>query len=194
MNAPLIWHIEKYLRATGMSPSLFGRESAKDPKLVFDLRNGRIPGNRLSTRVRTYMDERGEKAPLPRATVTRPAISANRLYPTPPLERSRANVERELRAVLASLFGERATLTAYRERPWASATFIGARHYLTWEIRGEEHAAHADTIDALIGEYEFTIRGHIVADALVTHKHSETDANGASFTRITAEILTVEEG
>ena len=33
--------IEKYLRRTKMPPTKFGRLAANDPRLVFDLRNGR---------------------------------------------------------------------------------------------------------------------------------------------------------
>jgi len=40
--------IESFLRDTGMAPTRFGRDAVRDPRLVFDIRNGREP------RVRTY--------------------------------------------------------------------------------------------------------------------------------------------
>jgi hypothetical protein len=51
----LLSEIEKHLRQTGTPPTRFGREAARDPRLVHDLRRGREPGRRLSERVRVYM-------------------------------------------------------------------------------------------------------------------------------------------
>lgn len=51
----LLSEIEKHLRQTGTPPTRFGREAARDPRLVHDLRRGREPGRRLSERVRAYM-------------------------------------------------------------------------------------------------------------------------------------------
>lgn len=53
----LLWRVEKYLRASGMSPSRFGREAVRDPALVFDLRKGREPGERLCSRVAAFIDQ-----------------------------------------------------------------------------------------------------------------------------------------
>jgi hypothetical protein len=51
----LLREIEGYLRASGMKPTVFGRAAVNDPRLVHDLRNGREPGMRLSTRVRRFI-------------------------------------------------------------------------------------------------------------------------------------------
>ena len=77
MDAPLIWHIEQYLRKTGMRASNFGREAAKDPRLVFDLRQGREPGRRIVRKVHDYMEERGTDPVIPRAPAT-PVIKTRR--------------------------------------------------------------------------------------------------------------------
>jgi hypothetical protein len=53
----LLREIESYLKQTGLPPTRFGREAAHDPRLVFDLRNGRSPGPRLAARVRAYMGD-----------------------------------------------------------------------------------------------------------------------------------------
>jgi hypothetical protein len=51
----LLSEIEKHLRQTGTPPTRFGRDAARDPRLVLDLRRGREPGRRLSERLRSYM-------------------------------------------------------------------------------------------------------------------------------------------
>lgn len=192
-NAPLIWHVEKYLRVTGMPASTFGRDAARDPGLVFDLRRGREPGQRLATRVQDYMEERGPDpvvrhcaaSPKPSRTPTKRALS-DRSTP-------RADVVRELRPVLVELMGGDAELISHRERPWASATFVGARHYWTWSICGEGHANHAALVEAILPDYEFTVRGHLIADALVTERRTEVGKLGDVATIVTLEILTLEE-
>lgn len=40
----LLRSVERFLRQTGMAPTRFGRSAVRDPRLVFDLRNGREPG------------------------------------------------------------------------------------------------------------------------------------------------------
>lgn len=48
--------IERYLKQTGMAPTAFGRRAARDPRLVFDLRNGRQPSDRLKRRIEHFMN------------------------------------------------------------------------------------------------------------------------------------------
>lgn len=195
MIAPLIWHIEKYLHKTGMAASMFGRESVRDPKLVFDLRKGREPGRRLSGRVEDYMEERG---PDP---VIRPVrVPAAPLRPQPERPFSshrieRADVVRELRPVLAQMLGGQghATLDAHRERSWASATFVGARHYWSWTVTGPDHDAITCRVEDQIGDHEFGIRGHLVADALVSERRATVREDGSGATFVVIEILTVED-
>lgn len=47
--------IERYLKQTGMAPTAFGRLAARDPRLVFDLRNGRQLTDRLQRRIEYFM-------------------------------------------------------------------------------------------------------------------------------------------
>ena len=54
----LLRRIERHLRRHAMAATRFGRNAARDPRLVHDLRNGREPGARLSARVIDYMDKR----------------------------------------------------------------------------------------------------------------------------------------
>lgn len=55
----LLRTIEKFLRMNGMAPTTFGRASTRDPRLVFDLRNGREPGNRVKRRIEHFMNAYG---------------------------------------------------------------------------------------------------------------------------------------
>ena len=52
----LIRAVEKFLRDHNISPTSFGRESVRDPRLVFDLRNGREPGERIRRRIEHFMN------------------------------------------------------------------------------------------------------------------------------------------
>ncbi len=56
----LLTRIETYLRRTGMPPTRFGREAARDPRLVHDLRLGRTVGDRLLRRVTAYIESSGQ--------------------------------------------------------------------------------------------------------------------------------------
>ena len=51
----LLRRVSAFLSEADMPPSLFGREVMRDPQFVFDLRRGRTPGQRVSSRVDGYM-------------------------------------------------------------------------------------------------------------------------------------------
>lgn len=53
----IIRKIERFLRETGMAPTRFGMNASGDPRLVTDLRNGRIPRTRLEARLAAFMDD-----------------------------------------------------------------------------------------------------------------------------------------
>jgi hypothetical protein len=76
-----------------------------------------------------------------------------------------------------------------RSRSWASATFAGARHELTFRIEGEGAGAAADAFLATLTAAEFDLRGHILADiALVSEERTDE-----GLVRISLEGLTVED-
>ena len=52
----LIRKIEKFLRRTEMSATTFSRLATRDPRFVYDLRNGRIPRARMEQRVEHFMN------------------------------------------------------------------------------------------------------------------------------------------
>lgn len=49
--------VEIYLRAKGISATAFGRQVARDPRLVHDMRKGRELGERLTHRIETFIGE-----------------------------------------------------------------------------------------------------------------------------------------
>jgi len=52
----LLRAVEKFLREFGIPATRFGRESVRDPRLVFDLRQGREPGDRVKRRIEHFMN------------------------------------------------------------------------------------------------------------------------------------------
>jgi 2,4-dienoyl-CoA reductase-like NADH-dependent reductase (Old Yellow Enzyme family) len=52
----LLDRIEKLLKARRMPPTRFGREAVRDPKFVFDLREGREPRSATVKRVTAYLE------------------------------------------------------------------------------------------------------------------------------------------
>ena len=60
MSHTLLRRIERYLKKTRTAPTRFGREAARDPKLVFDLRRGRQARRRLEARINAFIDTREE--------------------------------------------------------------------------------------------------------------------------------------
>jgi hypothetical protein len=48
--------IERHLLQTRTAPTTFGRECARDPRLVFDMRLGREPRRNLRRRIEAYLD------------------------------------------------------------------------------------------------------------------------------------------
>ena len=53
----LLRKIEVFLRRTGMPPTRFGRLAARDPRFVFDLRNGREPRDHTERRMEHFMNK-----------------------------------------------------------------------------------------------------------------------------------------
>lgn len=51
----LLIEIDRYLRRTGIAETTFGRRAVNDPRLVGDLRRGRMPGAAVRARVLAAM-------------------------------------------------------------------------------------------------------------------------------------------
>jgi hypothetical protein len=54
----LLGRVERYLRHSGTAAARFGRDAARDPRLVFDLRRGREVGSRLEARILAFLEQR----------------------------------------------------------------------------------------------------------------------------------------
>jgi len=60
----LLRRIERYLRTTRTPATSFGREAVRDPRFVFDLRQGREPRPQTERRVLAFLDaQEAGKAP-----------------------------------------------------------------------------------------------------------------------------------
>ncbi|TPG46971.1 hypothetical protein [Sphingomonas glacialis] len=54
--------IDRYLKASAMPPTTFGRLAVRDPRLVRDLRRGREPGTRMIRRIEAFLaDQRVDR-------------------------------------------------------------------------------------------------------------------------------------
>lgn len=91
------------------------------------------------------------------------------------------------RALLASAGAARCPVTVAEAdwTRWASVTFTGARHHLTLAA---EASPSLDAWLQALPEAEFALRGHLVADLVVTQVRGFGDA-----ATVMLEILTVEE-
>ena len=76
-------------------------------------------------------------------------------------------------------------------RSWASVTFSGARHRIAFSLEGVGAGAAADRFLAAMGEAEFDLHGHILAD--IACVGDERSAAGDRV-RLSLEALTVEDG
>ncbi|MBB4859061.1 hypothetical protein HNO88_002387 [Novosphingobium chloroacetimidivorans] len=52
----ILSQVERFLRATGMPWTRFGRLAAGDPRLVADMRNGRVPRPSMEARLEQFMN------------------------------------------------------------------------------------------------------------------------------------------
>lgn len=93
-----------------------------------------------------------------------------------------ANAHRALTNALLKL-ATPAEIHSSRERPWASVTFTGARHWFALSVG----PARADVVADLLPDAEFDIPGHLVADMVVTGTRPDGDR-----ILLDIEALTVE--
>ena len=94
-----------------------------------------------------------------------------------------------LRALSGRFEGLMLSIEEIRSRSWASATFIGARHELSFRVEGAGAGAAADAFLADLSTAEFVLRGHILADIALV---SEERRDGEDAVTLSLEALTVE--
>lgn len=93
-----------------------------------------------------------------------------------------------MRSIRASFDKFELVFEEIRSRSWASATFFGARHELSFRVCGNDAQDAADRFEATLDVAEFQLRGHILADVALVSK--EPCDGGV---RLRLEALTVED-
>lgn len=74
------------------------------------------------------------------------------------------------------LAGSSAQFVSHAERPWASATFSGARHSLRLAFEGQPAIGRGEAFIAALPDHEFALPGRLVADATIAGvEHSLID-------------------
>ncbi len=138
----LLNRIEQHLRFSGQSPSRFGRMLAGDPRLVFDLRRGRVPKPGLAQRLVAFLSA------TPRADCE-----------------VEQNANSYLIKRLIALLSPATVVCRMREsQQWASATFDGQRHRFLIAVSGHNATKRAKWLVREIEAFEFDTRAHLVAD------------------------------
>ncbi len=105
--------------------------------------------------------------------------------------RRRAPGER-LRDALLALGEFHGQLLSYRETAWASITFAGSRHRFILLFAGTEGVEAGERLLAALPDHEFTIPGHLVADANITEADHRLVPNPRLV--VTCELLLLEDG
>ena len=66
---------------------------------------------------------------------------------------------------LAGGFGQ---LVFHTQTSWASITFAGTRHRMTWCFDGADAVSGGERLIDALPDHDFALPGHLVADAAVT--------------------------
>jgi hypothetical protein len=86
-------------------------------------------------------------------------------------------------------------LESIHSEDWASATFVGQRHWLDLRIAGyaQTVAQAGRQLHALLGEMEIAVQGHIVAEVVVTSVSTLIDNAGQTELSLRIEALTIAD-
>lgn len=58
--------VEKFMKDKNVAPAQLGRWAVHDPRVIFDMRNGRQVGAAMEMRLRDFMDNYVPRPPAPR--------------------------------------------------------------------------------------------------------------------------------
>ena len=96
-----------------------------------------------------------------------------------------------LRSLLArtGVARDRVRISAFRSVDWHSLTFNGERHEIALLIPGPDAAATAALLRDGLGEAEWALSGHVVADILIV---AERDVPGGDI-QLEVEALTLSD-
>ena len=97
-----------------------------------------------------------------------------------------------LRSLLAraAVDRDRILLTEFRSTDWQSLTFVGERHEFHLRVPGPDAAGVLSQILSGLGEAEFEIPGHLVADITIA---DEPRRHGDGAMSVGLEALTVAQ-
>jgi len=90
----------------------------------------------------------------------------------------------------AEIGGERLLLVDWHSTDWQSLTFVGERHAAQLRVLGPDAGAAVDRLCRDLGEVEFTLSGHVVADIALTAP-PESNRDGSIIVQM--EALTIAE-
>mgnify|MGYP000284695801 CR=1 FL=1 len=93
---------------------------------------------------------------------------------------------------LLALTDGHGVLLSHAESPWASATFCGSKHVVQLSFEGDDAVSAAESFILGLPDHEFTIAGHIVADAAITEVSHAFLPHPRLW--ITTELLLVQDG
>jgi hypothetical protein len=83
--------------------------------------------------------------------------------------------------------GEHAVIVQSASRPWSSALFEGRRHIIVLRIEGSDARERAAAFAADVGEAEWTLSGHFVADITVDARWRDEGAEVLELSALTIE-------
>ncbi len=75
--------------------------------------------------------------------------------------------------IVAALIPAKAEVISAKSVDWASATFAGARHEFEFMVSGDDADVAAKHFVQKVGDLNFTIGGHIVADVVAEYRGSK---------------------
>lgn len=105
--------------------------------------------------------------------------------------RPRRSTSDRLQEALLMLASGRAKLLTHEEKAWASITFSGTRHEVMLDFDGAEAVLAGEDFIADLPDHEFTIPGHLVADATISAVDHRFGADERMV--VTAVLLLLEE-
>lgn len=83
--------------------------------------------------------------------------------------------------------GQPATIERATSRPWNSALFQGRRHVILMHISGADAAARRAHFTHDLGEVEWTLPGHFVADIIVDDHRADSHGEWLELSALTIE-------
>ena len=106
--------------------------------------------------------------------------------------RPRRTVSDRVREAVLTLAEGKASLLTHEETAWHSITFSGTRHEFMLDFDGIEAVVAGENFLEALPDHEFTIPGHLVADATIREVDHRFGANERMV--VTAVLLLLEEG